>query len=157
VLAATLARLAGKTEWGVKIFVHPGELAEELEGQEGEEPEDPLAEARPGEAYLLNRRRETLRKESLGRALEERCAQVHDELVATASEAVLNRLQPAELTGHPGEMALNGVYLVEDAAVQDFAETVERLQERHAPSLEIELTGPWPPYNFVNSAIEVGR
>jgi hypothetical protein len=157
VLEATLARLAGKTEWGVKIFVHPGELAAELEAQDAAEPEDPLHEARPGEAYLLNRRRETLRKESIGRELEERCAKVHEELAAAASEAALNRLQPAELTGHPGEMALNGVYLVEDAAVQDFAEIVEDLQERHAPGLDIELTGPWPPYNFVNSTIEVGR
>jgi hypothetical protein len=156
VLEATLERLRGKTEWGVKMFVFASELAKELEqGGEGE-PEDPLAEARPGEAYMLNRRREALRKENVGKIVEERCEAAHGLLAAVASEAMLNRLQPAELSGHAGEMTLNGAYLVDDEEAEAFAELVERLQQEYAPALEVELTGPWPPYNFVTSSVEVG-
>jgi hypothetical protein len=159
VLEEALTRLTDKTEWGVKLYVDAEQLAAEAEEEAGEEHsrENPLAEARPGESYMLNKRREALRKEQLARVLDERCAEIHEELAATACESVLNRLQPPELSGHTGEMALNAAYLVEDSAVQEFAELVARLQERHRPSLEIELTGPWPPYNFVNSSAEVSR
>jgi hypothetical protein len=155
-LEATLARLAGKTEWGVKIFVHASMLEQELAAEDTNELEDPFAEARPGEAYMLSRRRETVRREELASIVEERCEQAHAELSAGASEVMLNQPQPPELAGHAGEMALNGAYLVEDARADEFAAVVERLQEQHAPALEIELTGPWPAYNFATRAVEVG-
>ena len=45
-------------------------------------------------------------------------------------------------------MVLNAAYLVEDAA--QLRARVAELQERHAAlGARIDLTGPWPPYNFV--------
>jgi hypothetical protein len=79
-------------------------------------------------------------------------------LAAVAVEARLNPLQAPELTNREGAMALNGVYLVDDTASDEFAATVAALREEYADGgVEIELTGPWPPYNFVNSSSEVGR
>ena len=56
-----------------------------------------------------------------------------------------------ELSGHEGEMLLNGAYLVAAAKVERLRELVQQLGERHHDlDVRIELTGPWPPYNFVS-------
>ena len=47
-------------------------------------------------------------------------------------------------------MLLNAAYLVEAGRVEDLRAVVESLQERHGGlGARLELTGPWPPYNFV--------
>lgn len=47
-------------------------------------------------------------------------------------------------------MVLNGAYLVHGSRVEDFKAAVEELGDAHRElGLELELAGPWPPYNFV--------
>ena len=61
--------------------------------------------------------------------------------------------QNRELSGHEGEMLLNGAYLVDADRVDGLRALVAELEEHHARSGRgIELTGPWPPYNFVPRA-----
>jgi hypothetical protein len=75
-----------------------------------------------------------------------------------ASEALTNPLQAPELSGHAGEMILNGVYLVDDGDAEEFRRTVDELAEEYRDrGASVELTGPWPPYNFVKSSIEAAR
>jgi Gas vesicle synthesis protein GvpL/GvpF len=75
---------------------------------------------------------------------------VHARLQDWASDAVLNPPQNRDLSGHEGEMLLNGAYLVETPKVARLRELVGELQERHRElGVRLELTGPWPPYNFM--------
>jgi hypothetical protein len=47
-------------------------------------------------------------------------------------------------------MVLNGAYLVERSRVSAFEAVTRELAERHrAISLDLEVSGPWAPYNFV--------
>jgi len=56
----------------------------------------------------------------------------------------------AALSGHEGEMLLNGAYLVEAERVDGLRELVAELEcDYDALGARIELSGPWPPYNFV--------
>jgi hypothetical protein len=156
-LSDALTRLARRTEWGVKVFVDRDALDRRL-------PEDSpgLAEltreverAGAGEAYLLRRRLEELRGEEGERVLEDRCGEAHARLSSAAVEALLNPLQPRDVTGHPGEMVLNGVYLVDDGVTDQFHGAVAALAEEYrADGFDVQLTGPWPPYNFVKGSIE---
>ena len=67
-----------------------------------------------------------------------------------AIDAVTRPPQNRDLSGHEGEMLLNGAYLVETRSRRGLRELVAELEERHrALGARIELTGPWPPYNFV--------
>jgi hypothetical protein len=53
-------------------------------------------------------------------------------------------------------MLLNGAYLIERDRTAELREAVEALHEEWAPlGFTIELTGPWPPYNFVSGAAGV--
>lgn len=53
-------------------------------------------------------------------------------------------LRNEEVTG----ITLSAAYLVERALWQEFAEGIEDERERH-PHVNIELSGPWPPFDFV--------
>jgi hypothetical protein len=47
-------------------------------------------------------------------------------------------------------MVLNAAYLVEAERVGELREFATELEAEHAAlGASIELTGPWPPYNFV--------
>lgn len=53
-------------------------------------------------------------------------------------------LRAEEVTG----IVLSAAYLVERDLWEEFADAVEGERERH-PLVRMELTGPWPPYDFV--------
>jgi hypothetical protein len=76
------------------------------------------------------------------------------DLAATAAESfrVLRRaavstvpLRLEKVTG----IVLSAAFLVEHELWKDFQSEVAD-QGRHAPHLRFELTGPWPPYDFVH-------
>jgi Gas vesicle synthesis protein GvpL/GvpF len=70
--------------------------------------------------------------------------------------AVAARVRPAqnrELSGHEGDMVLNGAYLVERDRAEDLRALVAALEEReHGHGARIGLAGPFPPYSFVPEA-----
>jgi hypothetical protein len=103
----------------------------------------------------MQRRREQLdQDQDLTARVQEATTQIHESLRALASEGVLVPLQRPEASGRRTEMVLNGAYLVEDAAQERFREQVDALQAQFAPlGLVLELTGPWPAYNFVGGTI----
>ena len=161
-LVEALARLSGRTEWGVKAFVvdAPDTRAQDAHpaGPDAQTLPAPEPGAGRGAAYMRERRRESQRSERAAQAVQAVCEDAHARLAAIAVDAVLNRLQPPELANHPGDMVLNGVYLVRDDEHDDFAAEVLALQREHgADGFQFELTGPWPPYNFVGEAFEVAR
>jgi hypothetical protein len=53
-------------------------------------------------------------------------------------------LRAEEVTG----IVLSAAYLVERDLWEEFSDSVDDQRERHR-SVKIELTGPWPPYDFV--------
>jgi hypothetical protein len=53
-------------------------------------------------------------------------------------------LRNEEVTG----IVLSAAYLVERELFREFSDAVAAARGRHE-SLRVELTGPWPPYDFV--------
>jgi hypothetical protein len=141
---ASLDRLAGCQEWTVKLLFDMERAA-----PSGDEDVSP-GETRSGTAYLLKRRADRDRREAaeqLGRELAE---DVHARLQDWAIDAVVRPPQNRELSGHDGEMLLNGAYLVEAARADELRVLVAELQEQHrAAGARLELAGPLPPFNFV--------
>ncbi len=142
-LLATLERVRGHLELGVKAWVDRARLEIALAAGE----EEPAAGS--GAAYLLQRQREQRLAREVDGRLGELAAEAHERLTAAAVAGVANRPQPRELTGRSETMLLNGAYLVRDGDEALRAE-VAKLAADHGPfGVEYELTGPWPPHNFV--------
>jgi hypothetical protein len=134
---ATLDRLRGRVEYGVKVWLDTKTAA-------------PTASAPPpatGREYLERRRRAADHAAAAGAELDDRLREIHARLLAAADEGALNRPQPRELTGSTREMVLNAAYLV-PAGSRALLDELDRLRAEHA-DLELEATGPWAPYNFV--------
>jgi hypothetical protein len=156
VFADALRRLAGKAEWGAKVIAKPHVLERAAAPRAGAGAEE--GEASSGTAYMARKKQQALARDQEDQIAEEWALAIHESLTGVASEALLNPIQRPEVSGYEGEMILNGVYLVDDAKAQGFRAQVEALQgEYEARGALVELTGPWPPYNFVKSSIEAAR
>jgi hypothetical protein len=148
-LGAALEALAGRSEWSVKLLVDRAALEAAARGEEADAEADAAAPG-SGAAYMLRRREERQLRELADRIAGELAEDVHSGLRDCASDAVLNAPQNRELSGHEGEMLLNGAYLVEAANVERLREAVAELQDRHRDlGARLVLSGPFPPYNFV--------
>jgi hypothetical protein len=136
-LREELGRVAGKLELGVK-GLHVADAGVE---------DDPASTGR----QYLERKQAARRLAEEAEALRGRYAnEAHERLAAVAEEAVANAPQSREVSGQPGEMFLNGAYLVAEDRRPAFVEAVAALQAAHAQDgVTYVLTGPWPPYNFV--------
>jgi hypothetical protein len=137
-LAASLKRLGGRIELGVKAFL------EEPEAQ------DDSGLAPTGREYLLRKQQARRSAADIAEAVRDRARLVHERLAAISDDARANAPQPPELSGRRERMLLNGAYLVRVESHERFAEAVEALRrEVGGDRIELTLTGPWPPYNFV--------
>ncbi|MGV9216085.1 GvpL/GvpF family gas vesicle protein [Micromonospora sp. RB23] len=137
-LSATLARLTGRDEWGVKGYLVPGTPVESAVAPDGG----------VGTAYLRRRRAQLTARDAQQQVASSAAEAVHTALCEVAVAGRRHAPQDRRLSGASTAMALNGAYLVDVAALPRFTELVGALGDRH-PGLRLELTGPWPAYSFV--------
>lgn len=135
-----LDRIDGRSEWSVKAYVDTAAAPAEQEHA-------PTAGGGAGRAYLMRRRAATQQREAAAAEDAHTAGVVHEALAAVAVAGRRLPAQDRQLTGHTGEMVLNGTYLVDDTRVEEFRATVDRLAEAH-PRVRVEVGGPWPPYSF---------
>ena len=139
-LEATLTRLDGMDEWGVKAFLRAAAAV------------PAAAPAATGTEYLSRKREHREAAEAGREAGDTVVAGIHARLAEAATSAVLSRPHDRRLSGRDAEMVLNGAYLVPRDGAHGFRAIVEALGQRHEPDgIELELTGPWPPHHFVET------
>jgi hypothetical protein len=142
-LSETLERVRGRVELGVKGF-----LAETPADTAPDTAED---EPSAGRRYLEEKQRARQLAEERD-ALKAGVADAsHEQLAAAADGARANPPQPREVSRSDHDMFLNGAYLVAADQEGEFRAALEELEKEHGPrGAAYELTGPWPPYNFVD-------
>jgi hypothetical protein len=144
--AASLEHVRGRAELGVKAWTDRGAPAARATAAA----ELPAT----GRSYLEERLQEREAAAHAGAKRFEIVQAAHERLLALAVDGVVNRPQPRELTGRAEEMVLNAAYLV-PAGDSSLAGEVARLDaEGRAAGISFELTGPWPPHNFVDEQVE---
>lgn len=140
-LRQALARLTGRSEWGVKANVI---IPDAGAGGPQAETDRPAT----GAAYLQRRRAQlTASRDARAEALAS-ARTVYDELGRFAVASRLYPPQAPDLAGQQAPMVLNAAYLVADERAGEFAAAVAELAGRHQ-FVQLALTGPWPAYSFV--------
>lgn len=146
-----LVKLDGKVECGLKVYADRQALRKymlqdkpERVALEGEQ-----EQLSKGAAYLLRRKNEEEMKDQVAARLAQLCERIFQALGQDAAEARLSDTLPHKMMGKKKEMVLNAVYLVEKEKVPQMYQKVKNLTEEYARmGIELESSGPWPPYNF---------
>lgn len=134
---SALERVEGKVEMGLRVLWQaPGE-AEAPADQEA-------ARAGPGAEYLYRRLGEERRRARLQTAGERVIREVQARVQSLAVESRLQRFPTDRLL-------FSAAYLVGRYRIDAFRDGVAKAQ-RELSGLSFLLTGPWPPYHFVNGA-----
>jgi gas vesicle protein GvpL/GvpF len=145
-----LARLVGREEWGLNVYVERARLREEVTRLSARLSEMAArADAStPGQAYLLRKKIEGLRDEE-ARVETRRIAREIEETLAAACDGAVRLRVLKDEANEQGELAARLAFLVRSDAFDDFRAAAERLAAEYTPlGFRFELTGPWPAYNF---------
>lgn len=149
-LRQIIERLRGREEWGVNIYWDRAAMMVSITGVSPRlrELARQAEAASPGQAYLMQKKIETLRVDEARTALNEIINRVEEVLGQHADEVKRLRILKVEATEH-GELKGKFAFLVKRAQFEEFRAAAERLAEENvAAGVRLELTGPWPAYNF---------
>jgi hypothetical protein len=152
-LRSVIERLRGREEWGVNVFCDRKALLESIVefSPRLRELNEQAANASPGQAYLMRKKMEAMRSDEARAEVKRTVAHIEQELRASSEGAASLRVLKDE-AGELGELAGKLAFLVERERFAEFRGKAERLaQETDGLGFRLELTGPWPAYNFVGS------
>lgn len=149
-LAGIIERLRGREEWGVNVFSDRATLMASITSVSPRlrELAHQAEAASPGQSYLMQKKIDALRVDEARVALNGIIDEVEKSLSEQADDAKRLRILKVEATEH-GELKAKFAFLVKRAEFEEFRAAAERLAEQHlAAGVRLELTGPWPAYNF---------
>src|SRR5688572_28626230 len=137
-LQAKLDLVRGCVEMSVKIIQNANE--------NGEPPAKAEAPEKPGTAFLAEKRREILNKESRAVEAKKIAGWLEDRLAKVVRETRINA-NPTE------KLLLAAAHLVERSCVEQYRQTLKELRLER-PELHFIFSGPWAPYSFANIDLE---
>ena len=138
--------MADKEEWAVKGLIDKAQAEAQLLAADARLSSLPVS---PGGRYLQERRirAEVSRKlRSWARTAGEAIA---EELQDHTLDFCVLKTLSQDVSGRDKDMAFNWAFLLQQGTRETFRACVEQMSAAHsAQGLALELTGPWPPYNF---------
>ncbi|WP_405743171.1 GvpL/GvpF family gas vesicle protein [Streptomyces sp. NBC_01525] len=155
---AALGRVAGRVEWGVKVYVVESDTTARPAPSAPPETPQPGSQRVSGRAYLSRLRhrqhsRELNRESALAAA-----EQVDRAVREMAVGSVRHRLHGPEATGRDRTQVMNAAYLIAEERGDELATTIRRLRDSPGfDNIEIEVSGPWAPYSFTDGGELAGH
>ena len=146
-----IEHLRDREEWGVNVYCDRAVLLSSITSVSPvlRDLVERAQQAPPGQSYLMQKKIETLKIDEARAAANRIVDQVEDKLKTEADEARRLRILKVETTEH-GELKAKFAFLVQRSGFAEFRDTAEQLAREHqAAGVRLELTGPWPVYNFV--------
>lgn len=147
-----LTYLQGKQELGVKIYCDRPSVMQSVatESDRVVQIKTEMDNTSEGAAYFLKKKLQTVIEDDIADSMDAAAQHIYEQLSPLAVESVMNPIQQSETLDAQVEMILNTAYLLDNDNVADFRRILDRLMEDYGTlELNYELTGPWPPYNFV--------
>ena len=149
-LAQIIERLRGHEEWGVNVYSDRAKLLASITevSPRLRELARQAEAASPGQSYLMQKKIEALRVDEARAALNDIIGRIEKTLSEQADDTKRLRILKVEATEH-GELKAKFAFLVKRSQFEEFRAAAERLAEENlAAGVRLELTGPWPAYNF---------
>jgi Gas vesicle synthesis protein GvpL/GvpF len=152
-----LNQIADGEEWGVKGILNREQAVQKLQShdqtEEKSEREGELESLPEGTRYLKERQVQQVAERDLDQWLKETSTAIADDLLKYATD--FRARQVVSLGNTEGEGVLNWAFLVPKKTKAKFRARVKRASDKlRSQGLNIEVTGPWPPYNFAPSIMD---
>lgn len=150
-LESIIERLRGREEWGVNVFVDRAVLLSSITSVSPvlRDLVQRAGQAPPGQSYLMQKKIETLKVDEARAAVNRIVDHIEERLKEQSDDARRLRILKVETTEH-GELKAKFAFLINRTGFDEFQDAAERLaQEHQAAGVRLELTGPWPAYNFL--------
>jgi hypothetical protein len=137
-LSRALDKVAGRHEWGVRL------------SGEGKAPAPArVSGARSGTQFLLAKKAQ---RDQAGRRAEQAGAEAEGLFTALSRHADGARRRPLVAPPSGGRLWLDAAFLVARGRRRSFQAALRRESRRlEGLGFQVTLTGPWPPYNFVEN------
>jgi hypothetical protein len=149
-LEQIIEHLRGREEWGVNVYSDRTVLMSSITSVSPvlRDLVERAQQASPGQSYLMQKKIDALRVDEVRTAVTRIVEQIEERLKEQSDDARRLRILKVETTEH-GELKAKFAFLVKRASFEEFRAAAERLaQENEAAGIRLELTGPWPVYNF---------
>ena len=138
-----------KKEWTLKGYVDRPQARARMTAAQLAAEKEQLAGLSPGKRYFLEQKIKGAVDKDVAIWLKEvgrDILNVTRKMSVGFSEC---RLQLRDITGRDEEMFFHGALLVSDGSVAALERMTDEWNKRHkSQGLQIELSGPWPPYHF---------
>jgi hypothetical protein len=146
-----IEHLRGREEWGVNVYCDRAVLMSSITTVSPvlREMVERAEKASPGQSYLMQKKIDTLKVDEARTAVNLVVEQIEAKLKEQSDDARRLRILKVETTEH-GELKAKFAFLVKRSEFEEFRDAAERLaQEHQTAGIRLELTGPWPVYNFI--------
>lgn len=157
-LKEIIGHLRGREEWGVNVYCDRAVLMSSITSVSPvlRELAERAQQAQPGQSYLMQKKIDALKVDEVRAAVNRVIDQIEAKLREQSDDARRLRILKVETTEH-GELKGKFAFLVKRAEFEEFRATAEQLaEENQAAGVRLELTGPWPVYNFVQNFEDTG-
>jgi hypothetical protein len=148
-LKENLDRLKGTIEVSVKVYYSSSTLMDKAKkiSKEISDLEEEKKSKSPGAAYFIDQKIDLLAKDLVGKLLYKEKHTVIQLIQSLALEYRENELLAKKVTKK--DMVLNSAVLLANDSKEIFFKKLDELKLSH-PLIEISVSGPFPPYNFVS-------
>lgn len=150
-LEEIIEHLRGREEWGVNVYCDRALLMASITSVSPvlRDLVERAKQAPPGQSYLMQKKIDALKVDESRNAVNIITDQIEQKLKEQSEDARRLRILKVETTEH-GELKAKFAFLVNRSGFEEFRDAAERLAREHqAAGVRLELTGPWPVYNFV--------
>ncbi|MEL6557635.1 MAG: GvpL/GvpF family gas vesicle protein [Bacteroidota bacterium] len=148
-----LEKLREREEWGIKLFYESTSLTSWIEEHHETitQLNTELKNSTPGKAFLLKKQYETKIREAVKAEINAVRQQLYTEIQTLTDHFKLEKETDRSLTREKGINTLNLPILIQKTKVDQVQTLVENYRKNYGErGFSLELTGPWPPYNFVD-------
>jgi hypothetical protein len=150
-LESILEQLRGREEWGVNVYSDRAMLLSSITSVSPvlRDLVQRAEQAPPGQSYLMQKKIDALKIDEARAAVNRIVDQIEETLKEQSDGARRLRILKVETTEH-GELKAKFAFLINRREFDQFKDAAERLAQEHQEAgVRLELTGPWPAYNFL--------
>ncbi|MBU3965609.1 GvpL/GvpF family gas vesicle protein [Patescibacteria group bacterium] len=144
--------LKGREEWSMKIYLKLRLLENGIKKTSVviKEKSKELCSMPAGRTYFLEKEIDEMAAAEAKKSVSGYISVFLEKIKLLAEEAKENKILEKEITQKSEPMIFNGAFLVKKEKVDEFQKEIQKLRAEYEKiGFVFELSGPWPPYNFV--------